>query len=317
MPETLPDPTIDPARALAALRARNRYNAVLKLVRWVHLFAGLFLTPWILLYGVTGFLFNHPEAFPDREARTVGRETAAGTPMEGFPTAPKLAERIVETLNAQAGRQGFRLADRDGATYSRTLFVNAAGRGREHLVRFDPETAETFIRSTSPTKEVFAPWSSGKSLPLADSPRERLARGVPALLAKLGIEADEVTIRNPPDLVCTVEEGGRLWQVHYNLQTGVLLARPVGAPGEGLSTRRFFTGLHLSFTYPSRLDTRWFWAVAIDLLCVAMVFWGASGLLMWWQLKKLRGWGAATLALSLAVASAMAIGMHAVLASRV
>ena len=48
---------------------------------------------------------------------------------------------------------------------------------------------------------------------------------------------------------------------------------------------------------------------------VSMVFWGISGMLMWWQMKKLRGWGAVTLVLSLS-AAALAVGMHEVLASR-
>jgi hypothetical protein len=77
------------------------------------------------------------------------------------------------------------------------------------------------------------------------------------------------------------------------------------------------TGLHLSFTYPARFDARWLWAVAVDAMFVAMVFWGMSGLAMWWQMKKLRVWGIVTLALSIAVATAMALGMHEVLASRV
>ena len=78
-----------------ASRARIRYNAALKFLRRAHLFAGLFMAPWVLLYGVTGFLFNHPEAFPDREVRTAGQTELVGTALEDFPTAPQLADRVV------------------------------------------------------------------------------------------------------------------------------------------------------------------------------------------------------------------------------
>ena len=298
-------------------RARVRYNAALKWVRRVHLFAGLFMTPWVLLYGVSGFLFNHPDAFPDREVRTAGRAEVAGTPLEGFPTAPELAERVVETLNARAETSAFQLIDRDGATYSRTLFVTATGHGREHSVRFDPDSGATFIRSTLSTERGHSPWPGGTSLLLTDPPRDRLAQGVPALLAKLGIEADAITVRNPPDLNCTIAHDGKHWRVTYNLQTGKTSARSANDREGRLSTRRFLTGLHLAFTYPSRTDVRWFWAVAVDAMFVSMVFWGVSGLLMWWQMKKLRSWGVATLIVSAAVATAIAIGMHGVLASRV
>jgi hypothetical protein len=75
--------------------------------------------------------------------------------------------------------------------------------------------------------------------------------------------------------------------------------------------------MHLAFTYPSRVDVRWFWAVAVDAMFVAMVFWGLSGILMWWQMKNQRRWGIATLLVSALVATALAAGMHDILALQV
>ncbi len=73
-------------------------------MRRTHLFAGLFMTPWVFLYGVTGFLFNHPDAFPDRKVHTADRSVLAGTALEGFPTAPELADRVVEAAQ-RSGRE--------------------------------------------------------------------------------------------------------------------------------------------------------------------------------------------------------------------
>jgi hypothetical protein len=297
-------------------RARVRYNAALKLLRRVHMFAGLFMTPWIFLYGITGFLFNHPSALSDRDVQSAGRAEIAGTALERFPAAPELADRVVEALNDQAGRAAFRRVDRDAAVYTRALFVTATGQGREHSVRFDPDSGESFIRSTSTDREIPSPVPAGTILTLADSPREQLAKGVPALLAKLGIEANATAVRNPPDLICTVEHQGHRWRLAYNIQTGATDARPADRTDQ-LSTRRFLTDLHLAFTYPSRVDARWLWAVGVDAMFVSMVFWGISGLLMAWQVKKLRGWVIATLIVSGAIATAIALGMHEVLASRV
>jgi hypothetical protein len=298
------------------VRGRVRYQAALKLVRRFHLFIGLFMTPWVFLYGVTGFLFNHPEAFSDRAVRTTSRPDLAGTALEGFPTAPELADHVVEALNRHVGTSTFRLVDRKSATYSRTLFVTATGRGREHSVRFDPDAGAAFIRSTDIPQASGPPWLGGTRVRLEDDPRDRISAGIPALLAKLGIEAEGTTVRNPPDLLCTIEQGGRPWRVAYNLQTGATSARPAADPAGQLSTRRFLTGMHLAFTYPSRVDARWFWAVAVDAMFIAMVFWGISGILMWWQIKKLRAWGIATLCASVAVATALAVGMHEILALR-
>ena len=37
---------------------------IIKFLRRIHLYAGLFLLPWVFLYGVTGAMFNHQELFP-------------------------------------------------------------------------------------------------------------------------------------------------------------------------------------------------------------------------------------------------------------
>ncbi len=87
-----------------------------------------------------------------------------------------------------------------------------------------------------------------------------------------------------------MEGRGKTWRVGYNLQTGALTGRPADSrPGEPLSTRRFLTRLHMIHGYPSGLNARWFWAVAVDLMFVSMVGWGLTGLLMWWQMKNMPG----------------------------
>jgi len=288
----------------------------MKWLRRIHLFAGLFMTPWVFLYGITGFLFNHPDTFSDRAVRFAGRSEVAGTPLEHFPTAPRLAEDLVEALNAKGGIREYALVDREAASYSRALLATAIGPGGEHSVRFDPVTAEVFLRSTQPAAKEPARWPGGSKLALRVPLREELAQGIPAVLSRLGIKTDTVSIRNLPDLLCTMSRKGRLWHVSYNLETGAISGRPVEEQAKRLSSRLFLTRMHLAYTYPSKVDARWFWAVAVDAMFVSMVFWGFSGLLMWWQMKKLRFWGALTLVLSAVVALALAVGMHEVLTFR-
>ena len=55
----------------ASTTARNRYSVVLRLIRRIHLYTGLFMTPWVFLYGVSGFLFNHPGAFSGGDVRSL------------------------------------------------------------------------------------------------------------------------------------------------------------------------------------------------------------------------------------------------------
>jgi hypothetical protein len=299
-------------------RARVRYNAALRLVRRAHLYAGLFLLPWVFLYGVTALLFNHPGAFPDRKIVPLDASDLAGTPFEDFPGAPELASRIVGGLKPteRDGTTGpsFRLVHPEAARYSRELNATVADRGREHGLRIDLETRSGSAYSTLAGPTVQATWPGVKALDLPDSPRKRLAEGIPKVLAKLGHGAEVVTIKNPPEVVFEAESDGQLWRVSYNLQSGAITGQTMETHAEALSIRRFLTGLHLARGYPTRRDVRWLWAVSVDAMFATMVFWGISGLFMWWQLKATRRWGVVVLVASAVTATLLAINMHHVLA---
>ena len=68
--------------------------------------------------------------------------------------------------------------------------------------------------------------------------------------------------------------------------------------------------LHTAHGFPNGLGVRWFWAVAVDLMFASMCFWGQSGVVMLWQIKRTRRVGLVLLFLSAAVATWLAIGMH-------
>jgi hypothetical protein len=122
-----------------------------------------------------------------------------------------------------------------------------------------------------------------------------------------------VTVRNPPDLAFDIEAEGRRWRTAYNLQTERITARPGDDEAGQISTRRFLTAMHLAFGYPSSPGTRWARAVLVDSMAAAMVIWGCSGLVTWWQMKSLRRYGLLAIAVSLLVSVMLAIGMHGVL----
>ena len=205
-----PDPTA-PAPGLGGpgpLRRPRRKRAT-HLVRRAHLYSGLFLLPWAVLYGVTGFLFNHPTAFSDAPTASFGAGELAGTPMEGPPKPAAVAEQVVAALNERA---------KDSAKYS-----------------------------------------------LVEPEKTRYTRDF---------------------AFATVKAGGQ----------EVSLLFDVSAPGG--------------------TNAKWFWAVVVDAMAFVMVFWGASGLFMWWQLKGARLPGFAVLLCSAAAATALGFGMHELLLAK-
>ncbi len=57
----------------------------------------------------------------------------------------------------------------------------------------------------------------------------------------------------------------------------------------------FLTGLHARGGFQQNSLLHDAWAVVVDVVCVAMLVWVASGIYMWWQIRRLRFWGGVTL----------------------
>jgi hypothetical protein len=58
----------------------------------------------------------------------------------------------------------------------------------------------------------------------------------------------------------------------------------------------FLTGMHARGGFEQEGVLQKSWSVIVDLVCVAIVLWIASGLYMWWGLSGSRGWGWAAIA---------------------
>src|SRR5262249_44550155 len=128
----------------------------------------------------------------------------------------------------------------------------------------------------------------------------------------------EVTVTSVPDLSFRMSDGTKVWTVTYNAMAGTVSGTSADSapPPEEMSTRRFLTRLHLAHGYPGTTNTRWFWAVLVDAMSFVLVFWGVSGIFMWWQIKATRKFGFLVLVLSAVAAIALGFGMHEVLSPR-
>lgn len=322
--------------ALPKPAARRAAKAVLLYVRRGHLYLGLFLLPWAVLYGVTAFLFNHPAAFSDQPTKTFGKDALRGTPMEDPPSPQAIAEQVVARLNethkpetpyalagrARFGREfAFATVKADGSTVSVLLDVKTGtGTVRSAPVREkkEPEPAPFALGSAAPgrggKRGGGPPRKGGGEVELDDPLRERVKAAVPAILERTGFPTGEVTVTSVPDVVFPVEADGRTWTAKYDPKTGAVSGTPADAKPEAeLGWRRFLLRLHTAHGYPGEASAKWFWALVVDAMAATMCFWGLSGLVMWWQVKSTRKAGAVVLALSAVAAAVLGFAMHAAL----
>jgi hypothetical protein len=296
-------------------------------------------------------LFNHPNAFSDQPAVGFDRSAYQGTPME-TPEAPiEIARKVVTELNqrAEAGAHYtlqeserifytrdfvFATVKKGEATTSMLFDVDGSGgtiRGQQPRAESKPVEPAPFAIGTrnerGPTpkggKEEVRPKSpprgEGANAPLllADSLSDKVKSAIPKVLESKGFSSEgEITITSVPDLsFVLVDASGRNWIATYNALNGTVAGRPEEptASGESISPRRFLTRLHLAHGYPNSGGPRWYWALIVDAMAFIMVFWGLSGLLMWWQIKATRKIGILMLLLSAGVATWLGISMYGVI----
>jgi hypothetical protein len=303
---------------------RSRWASAALLLRRLHLYLGLFLLPWALLYGVSTLLFNHPTLVADQPTVVLGADEIKGTPLEELPAPRALAEQVVTSLNQRLVSQGetttkVKLVQPDRAAYTHDkVLVNARGGAQIHSVAMNLPEGTGTVRSRAaapPAPTSPAPFAVASGLAVPTSLPDQIKRGMPIALERAGLPVDGVTIPgNMPDLVFYLEAEGKVWRANFQPQRGSVQGRPDDAVAEEMPPQRFLTRLHVAHGYPPSLGIRWAWAVAVDVMGGALVFWALSGIIMWWQVRAVRGWGAVVLLASAGTATALGWGMYRAMA---
>ncbi len=328
-----------PTDALPPARRPSWSRPLAQLLRRAHLYAGLMMLPWVFLYGVTGLLFNHPTWFPDRTLLNFGPDETAATPLADLPTAAELAAEVVAAVGRDDGVT-YRIVRANEARFEKgamTAAVTANGRGFD--VSFDPTAGAGTVRETvAPAATVAKPEAPPVKPNQTDRPQrpadldvfsadgiaagrfslERFQSGLPAVLDRLGLGPATVGKTKLAPLTFFAEADGRVWKLSYDAAAATVSGRPADAVAAGseLSTRRFLTRMHLTHGYPADGNrAKFLWAVVVDMMASVMIFWGASGIVMWWQLKRTRRLGAAVLLASAATAATLVPLMHGMIAA--
>jgi hypothetical protein len=268
------------------------------------MYLGLFLVPWLLLFGISGVLFNHPN---------VG-EQVQGTPipsprlkaLTGFAgwSAPELAQRIVDALNQQQPN-GFAIDGTAAASFHGPVLLSAESPTGRHTTLVDVGLGRAFVISRTARPDLGdVPFK--QRLEISGISTSVVEGQMSQLLPSLNFETTTPLVANPkiaPELRFVMRDAnGTQYNVTYNTGNAELGGRladswsPVGAS-------QFLGMLHTTHHFAPRFGARWLWAFFQDILGLAMAFWAATGLAMWWQLKATRIAGVASIVLALGLAA--------------
>ena len=300
-----------------ALRGRSPLKRAGLLARRLHLYTGLFLFPWSILYGVTAFLFNHPTVASEAETRTITRGELAGTPLADYPPPSAIADAVVAELNRRAGSPNTYSRVGPEPKYGRdyAFATITAPSGELESVLIDPQARGGTIRRQPPPgpPAVGAPFATARETKVAPKPAiqplevpnlaDAMSASLVDILPKLGYPVRSVRVTSVPDITFQMTDGATIYRVEYNTQTGAIGGNAILADPSAPSWRQTLLKMHKAHGYPPSGGGRWAWAVAVDLMAVGLVFWGLSGLYMWWQVRATRAAGAVVLALGVASAA--------------
>lgn len=288
---------MDGARSDTKTRVRSK---LLRVTRRVHLFLGLLLMPWLVFFGLSGVAFNHPNLGEPVEGRRMG---SAELGMSAWK--PDVAAReLLAQLNAQGTERYVLDGDEAPALHGFTLLDAPAPDGR-YLLLLDMQRTQGVLVTRHARASAASDHLSERTLQLPSLSLETLEKQAQGLLRKHGLPGERELTLHPkiaPELRLVVrDQAGVRWNLSYAVRTGRLTGRRTDAfPNLGIT--HVLSLLHTTHHFPFRVGALWFWALFQDLLGIAMAVWGFTGLLMWWQLKRTRVYGAVALALALSVA---------------
>lgn len=294
----------------ASRRPRKLRSRILMLLRRVHLYIGLFLLPWVFLYGITGAMFNHHDLFPETTIQHIPAEQLAQSPLADFPSAAELAQQVVQAMRQAAPESTIEWDPSHPPQFSNPLMLQFQQDGLKHAVHFDPVDKSAALLSFPPDRE--APerlLNEVDEVRIDPDPQQLAVQSVPAVLQHTGVDTSPATEPlgwTKLNFLATVD--GQPARVTYVLRDGHLDVIRYTAQ-DGFTPRRFFLRLHSGHGRSPHWNARMLWSLFIDTMALAMVTWGVTGVLMWWQIKRTRIVGGVVILLSISTATAMYFSM--------
>ena len=271
-----------PATGTASARRakRKKYGSALKLTRRLHLYFGLILLPFVLLYGITALLFNHQSWFST--TATTSTDPAL-TEAIVLPTAEELAREVTASLNEDKNLS-IELVNAEDSQYSGEFIIDFKEDDGRSRYRINPRTREGTIQftPTSTKEEIEFPFPEEIDLNLKDDV-DVIVKHIEEHTGK-----EKGNVRVIPDLEFEVIKDGTPWTLEYDLKTGKISGRPSSEPSRSFTLRSLLLRLHVSRGYPGETGVRTIWAIIVDIMSALMIFWALSGLIMWWQLRPTR-----------------------------
>ena len=247
------------------------WRSAMMLIRRVHLYSGIFMFPFVLLYGFSGWFFNHPGYFRDGDSTGFAAADVAAGALAELPSADEVAESVVEEMNLESFMvDGPEIVLTDFQTPRFTGFMSYTVNTDEatHTISINPNSGAGEVKTVpvvpvdgEATKPEPNPLAVIRSAGLPTNPLDIGRDVIPKVLADLDLSSGEAfNGRRSPGVVFSVNANEVPCLVTYNLGSGAVSSIRQDARPE-MSLKDQMRRMHLARMYSPQYDTRWVWAL--------------------------------------------------------
>jgi len=275
-----------------------------RLNRRVHLYAGLIMIPYIFIFGISGFLFNHPTLLIDRSVTSFELNEQDGF-QSLFPNSNQLAASLTDSIVNSGLISNPTI---ENVKYNRTMILRNLNDVADYRIQVDIPTSKV-QQMTLPDFAENTTIARGKyNLGININPDQLFTR-VDHLLHTQGIEPGISRVQRIPDLIFDLTSEDAEYRVSYNLTNGNYRINDLSK--RKFKINYFLVNIHQEHGYPvSGFSVKWLWVFFADTLSILMIVWAISGIVMWYKMKKLFTIGAVLLAISVLVSIILIINSY-------
>jgi hypothetical protein len=284
---------------------------VMKIVRRIHLYAGLLLMPWLLLFGITALSFNHPTVGRGLEGKMLPPERIESLTGVKPWDAAELAEQVALKLDSAEG--AFEMQPGSAHFQGWPLLSRRAPGGRE-VVIVGLDSGRVILTKRESPHESKRPPFLDHVVKIEGRDMAALAQDLSRLHEELNISVEGPLMPHPevhPELRFVARDsGGTAWNIVYNLTTGAVDGRP-SAEKRHAPIVELLESLHKQHHFPANFGPTFFWALFSDLTAFTLILWSITGMAMWIQMKKLRAIGVIVLVTGATIFGLVVMGTSA------
>lgn len=252
-----------------------------KINRRIHLYSGLFMTPFIFIFGLSGLSFNHITFLSSNRSLDYFNIAESKDFNNLFPNLEELANRIKDSLQSQRSMDNLTL---ESVGYNNTMILRNRTTEVDYRIQVDIPTGNVQVM-TLPDFAESPTITRGQLETDYNLDQSKLLSEVEKILREKGFNLGTSRVQRIPNLQIDLKNADTSYRVLYNMSTGSYRV-------DDLDKRTFkfnylVGNLHELHGYPlSGFSLKWLWVFFADALALLMMIWAITGLIMWFKMKR-------------------------------